>query len=99
MVSFIWSVAILAILLQLIYDQHKVKAEQRRKERFISNFVDSCIANGTLYPVTPPGYGPDGALDNSTDRAAVELKIDCREAYYLMSAELKRRGLSVRRHS
>lgn len=98
MVGFIWSAAILAVLLQLIYDQHKVKAEQRRKEHLISSFIDKAVAENCLYPI---GHhweqSPYGFFPGSSSVAAKELFMSENEAYVLMSRELERRGMPTDR--
>lgn len=95
MFAFMVIAGILGVMLGLAYDRHVHRSEQQQKKQLISRFVDSCIADGTLYPVTPPGYGPCGNLNSSACRAGINLKIDTQEAFNLMRSELKRRGLPL----
>ena len=94
MVGFIWFLAIIAVVLQLTYDKHKVKAKQRRKECLINGFIDNAMANKSLYPI---GHhwesSPYGFFPGSASSAAKELSISEEEAYTLMLRELKKRGM------
>ena len=98
MTGFCWFVAIVAVIIQLSLDTRKKKKEIRRKERLISDFVDQCIENDTLYPI---GHhwesSPYGFFPGSSSTAAAELSLDENEAYCLILNELKKRGLPASR--
>lgn len=94
MIGFCWFVAIVAVIIQLSLDAHKKKKELRRKERLISDFVDQCIENDTLYPI---GHhwesSPYGFFPGSSSTAAKKLSLSENEAYCMMLNELEKRGI------